>query len=150
MCSRSRHSKKRKISKSSPVRFARASRDSMRLVSLALIAVVLGAQEARFAVGESELKYLYSPAPAEQAPLIVGLPGSMEDGAARSLFDHWQPLTAARGWNLVIPLIAGVSDQAVKALELTLADAKKRLPAIDETRTYLAGPGASAAEVFYR
>jgi hypothetical protein len=73
----------------------------------------------------------------------------MDEPAVRTLFEHWQPLTAARGWSLVMPFIAGVSDQAVKAIELTLADAKKRIPGIDENRVYLAGPGASAAEVFY-
>ena len=77
------------------------------------------------------------------------LPGVGDEPGLRSLFAQWQPVAASRGWNCVMPFITGVSDQAVKAVELTLADAKKRLPGVDETRVYLAGQGASTAEVFY-
>ena len=126
----------------------------MRLFYLALIAAGLGAQdtpkEAKFAAGAGELRYLYAPAPAGgEAPLLMVLAGNMDEDSVRKLFAQWQPLAASRGWTVVMPFIAGVSDQAVKALELTLTDAKKRLPGIDETRVYLAGPGASAADVFY-
>jgi len=119
----------------------------MRLV-LFLVAAALWAGEARFAVGTGELRYFYAAAPAP-APLVVVLPGSLDEPSVRSLFERWQPLTAARGWNLATPFIAGVSDQAAKALELTLADMKKRVPGVDASRVYVAGPGAGAAEVFY-
>ena len=125
----------------------------MRLVFLVLIAAGLNAQdtakEAKFAAGGGELRYLYIPAAGGEAPLLMVLPGSMEEDSVRKLFTQWQPLAVSRGWNFVMPFIAGVSDQAAKALELTLTDAKKRLLGIDETRVYLAGPGASAADVFY-
>jgi hypothetical protein len=67
----------------------------------------------------------------------------------QKLFAQWRPLAAARHWNCAMPFIAGVSDQAVQATEAALADAKKRLPAVDEARVYLVGPGTSAGEVFY-
>ena len=125
----------------------------MLLFFLALIAAGLSAQdspkEAKFAAGGGELRYLYAAAAGGEAPLLLVLPGAMDEDGVRKLFAQWQPLAASRGWNFVMPFIAGVSDQAVKALELTLIDAKKRLPGIDETRVYLAGPGPGAADVFY-
>src|SRR5258705_4013119 len=125
----------------------------MLLFFLALIAAGLSAQdtakEAKFAAGGGELRYLYAPVAGAEAPLLMVLPGVLEDDGVRKLFARWQPLAASRGWAVVMPFIAGVSDQAVKALELTLTDAKKRLPGIDERRVYLAGPGGSAADVFY-
>jgi poly(3-hydroxybutyrate) depolymerase len=128
----------------------------MRLVFLALIAGALGAQspqqappkEVKFSVPGGELRYLYAAGP-DGAPLLLALPGSMEEAAVRNLFTHWQPLAASRGWNFAMPFVAGLSDQAVKAVELILADVKKKLPRADETRVYLAGPGAAASEVFY-
>ena len=125
----------------------------MRVAPLvALIATALSAQdqpkEAKVPVGNGELRYLYAEA-AGKGPLLMVLPDTADEAGLRSLFAQWQPLTASRGWNCVMPFIAGVSDQAVKALELTLADAKKRLTGIDDTRVYLAGQGASTAEVFY-
>ena len=121
----------------------------MRLVPLALLAAALGAQEATFSVGGGELRYLYQAAAVAEAPLLVVLPGDIDETGLRKLFAQWRPLAASRGWSCVMPFVAGVSDQAVKAVELTLADAKKRIPGVDPTRVYLAGPGASAAEVFY-
>ena len=49
----------------------------------------------------------------------------------------------------LVPIVAGISDQAVKATEAVLADAKKRLTGVDETRIYLVGLQASTPEVFY-
>jgi pimeloyl-ACP methyl ester carboxylesterase len=123
----------------------------MRVFFFALIAVALGAQEppkeAAVSVAGGELKYLY--AAGSGAPLMVVLPGGMDEPAVRKLFSQWQPLAASRGWNCAMPFGAGVSDGMVKALESIVADVKKRLPKVDETRVYLVGPGASAAEVFY-
>jgi hypothetical protein len=120
---------------------------------LALITVVLGAQgppqEAKISLAGGELRYLYAPAGAGNAPLLLVLPGAMDDPSLQKLFAKWQPMAAARRWNLVMPFIAGVSDQAVKALEAVLADATKRLPEVDRNRVYLVGQGASASEVFY-
>ena len=120
---------------------------------VALIAAAWGAQEspkeAKVALGGAELRYLYATAGAGNAPLLFLLPGSMDDPTVQKLFAQWQPMAAARGWNLAMPVVAGVSDQAVKALEAVLADAKKRLPGMDEDRIYLAGLGASTPEVFY-
>src|SRR3984957_19267074 len=48
-----------------------------------------------------------------------------------------------------MPCVAGVSEKAAQAAEAVLADAKKRLPTVDEGRVYLIGPGSSAAEVFF-
>jgi hypothetical protein len=73
----------------------------------------------------------------------------MDDPQVHKLFAHWQPMAALRGWNLVVPVIAGLSDQAVKAVESILADARKRLPGVDQDRIYLAGEGASTPQVFY-
>src|SRR6266849_10028237 len=113
----------------------------MRLFFYALITAALGAQEpareAKFQVAGSELRYLY--AEGAGAPLLVILPGSTDEPSVRKLFSQWQPVAAARGWNCTMPFVAGVSDGAVKAVELVVADAKKRLPKIDETRVYLAG-----------
>src|SRR6266704_21709 len=108
----------------------------MRLLLLALIAASLGAEEAKIQVAGGELRYLYS---AGGAPLLVVLPGGMEEQPVRKLFSRWQPLAAARGWSCLTPFVAGVSDQAVKAIEIILADAAKRLPQVDMTRVYLAG-----------
>ena len=125
----------------------------MRLVPLALIAATLCAQEppkeAKIAAGGGELRYLYSPAAVAGAPLLVILPGVIDEPRARTVFTQWQTLTASRGWSCVLPFVNGVSDPAVKAVEFILADAKKRLPGTDETRVYLAGRGAGAAEAFY-
>jgi hypothetical protein len=125
----------------------------MRLFSLALIAAVLGAQqsprEARISTPGGELRYVYAAANAGNAPLLFLLPGSMDDPVVQKLFAQWQPMAAARGWHLAVPIVAGVSDQAVKAVELVLADAKNRLPTVDQDRIYLAGQGASTPEVFY-
>jgi poly(3-hydroxybutyrate) depolymerase len=125
----------------------------MRLVFLALIAAALGAQEspkeAKVSVPGGELRYLYAAAGAGSAPLLFLLPGSVDDPSLQKLFAQWRPMAAARGWNLVMPIVGGASDGAVKAVELLLADAKKRLPGVDENRIYLAGQGASTAEVFY-
>ena len=125
----------------------------MLLVFLALMAAGLSAQdnpkEAKFAAGPAELRYFYAAAAGQAAPLLMLLPGNMDEDSVRKLFAQWQPLVASRGWNFVMPLITGASDQAVKALELTLTDVKTRLPGIDETRVYLAGPGSGAADVFY-
>ena len=125
----------------------------MRLFSLALIAAALGAQEspkeARVSTPGGELRYLYATAGAGSAPLLFLLPGSMDDPPVQKLFAQWRPMAAARGWNLAVPIVGGVSDQAVKALESVLADAKKRLPGVDQDRIYLAGQGVSTSEVFY-
>jgi len=121
----------------------------MRLFSLVLIAAALVAQESPKEAKVGELRYLYSAAGAGSAPLLFLLPGSMDDPSVHKLFAQWQPMAAAHGWNLAMPIVAGVSDQAVKALELALADAKKRLPGADQDRIYLAGQGVSTPEVFY-
>src|SRR6266849_2490237 len=125
----------------------------MRLFSLALIAAALGAQEspkeAKVSTPGGELRYLYAATSAASAPLLFLLPGSMDYPSVRKLFAHWQPMAVARGWNFAVPVVAGVSDQAVKALELVLADAKKRLPGVDQDRIYVAGQGVSTPEVFY-
>jgi hypothetical protein len=125
----------------------------MRIFFLALIAAALDAQdlpkEAKISTQGVELRYLYASAGATHAPLLFLLPGSMDDAPAQKLFAHWRPLAAEAKWNLVVPFIAGVSDQAVKAVEAVVADAKKRIPGVDEDRIYLAGQGASTPEVFY-
>src|SRR5438094_5905799 len=112
----------------------------MRLFVFALIAAALHAQEpneAQFPVAGGELKYLYSAG--ANAPLLLLLPGSMEEQVARKVFAQWKPALTALGWNCVIPIAAGVSDQTVRTVELTLGDAKKRLPKVDENRVYLVG-----------
>src|SRR6266849_1116567 len=104
----------------------------MRLVFLVLIAAGLNAQdtakEAKFAAGGGELRYLYIPAAGGEAPLLMVLPGSMEEDSVRKLFTQWQPLAVSRGWNFVMPFIAGVSDQAAKAPDLISTDKKNRCP----------------------
>src|SRR6266851_6447874 len=123
----------------------------MRLFLSALITATLGAQEpareAKFQVAGSELKYLY--ADGSGGPLLLILPGATDEPSVRKLFSQWYPVVAARGWNCAMPVVAGVSDGAVKAVELVVADAKKRLPKIDETRVYLAGLGPGGGDVFY-
>jgi hypothetical protein len=137
---------------------ARARNRSMTVA--ALIAAALGAQEfpkatqespkeAKVSLAGGELRYLYAAAGASNAPLLFLLPGSSDDPSLQKLFAQWQPMTAAHRWNLVAPFLAGVSDQALKAVEAVLSDAKKRLPEVDENRVYLAGQGTSTAEVFY-
>src|SRR5579872_2026000 len=125
----------------------------MRLFPIALIAIALHAQEpaqeARIAVSGGELRYLFAPAGAPNAPLLFVLPGGVDDASVQKLFAQWRPLAAARRWNFAMPFVAGVSDQATQAAAAVLADAKKRLPAVDEARVYLVGPGSSAGEVFY-
>jgi len=117
------------------------------------MAVALWAQEppkeATVPVADARIKYLYSTAGPDKAPLLFLLPGDMEEASARKLFAQWQPLAAAAHWNLAIPLIAGVFDPAVQAAEAVLSDAKKRLPGVDEDHVYLVGQGASTPEVFY-
>src|ERR1700719_1802932 len=117
------------------------------------LAATLSAQEspkeARVSSPGGEVRYLYAVAGASNAPLLFLLPGSMDEPSLQKLFAQWQPMAAAHGWNLAVPIVAGVSDQAVKVVEAVLADAKKRLPGVDENRIYLAGQGASTAEVFY-
>src|SRR5258708_29875118 len=102
----------------------------MRLAGLALIAVALLAQdsarEAKFAAGNGELRYLYSPAAAAGAPLLVVLPGVTDDASVRKMFEQWQAIAASRAWSCVAPFVNGVSDPAVRALDLILADAKNR------------------------
>jgi hypothetical protein len=124
----------------------------MRLLFLLVIAASLSAQEtaqeAKVTLQGADVKYLYAPV-AAKAPLLFLLPGSMDESVARSLFAQWRPLAAASRWNLVVPIVGGVSDPAVKATEAVLADAKKRLPGVDETRIYLVGLQASTPEVFY-
>lgn len=125
----------------------------MRLAPLlALASTLLCAQEppreARVAIPGGQVEYLYAPGPAN-APLLFLLPGVLEGDGARKLFAQWQPLAAAARWSLAMPVVAGVSDLAVKAAEAALADAKKRLPAVDESRVYLLGEGPGTAEVFY-
>src|SRR6266852_4368419 len=116
----------------------------MRLLFFALIAATLSAQEppkeAKFQAAGGELKYLY--AAGSGAALLMILPDSTEEAAIRKQFAQWQPAAAALGWNCVMPFVAGVSDQLVKAVELVLADARKHMPRVDETRVYLAGQGA--------
>src|SRR5262245_42847861 len=111
----------------------------MRFGLFLMVTWALGAQdparEAKFQVAGSELRYLYS---AGSGPLLLILPGSMDEPAVRKLFSQWSPAAASRGWNCAMPFIAGISDGAVKAVELVAADAKKRLPKLDETRVYLA------------
>ncbi len=123
----------------------------MRLLFFALIAATLSAQappkEAKFQVAGGELKYLY--AAGSGAPLLMILPDSTEEPAIRKQFAQWQPAAAALGWNCLMPFVAGVSDQTVKSVELVLADSRKQMPRVDETRVYLAGQGASSSEVFY-
>ncbi|HTM48491.1 MAG TPA: hypothetical protein VL285_07420 [Bryobacteraceae bacterium] len=123
----------------------------MRILSFALIAAALSAQapprEALLQVSGAELKYLYA-AGTDPATLVV-LPGSLEEAQFRKVFAQWQPLAGSRGWNCIVPVVAGVGDGEVRALELIVADAKKKLPKMDDTRTYVAGQGASAAEAFY-
>src|SRR6185436_20747811 len=105
----------------------------MRLFLLVLITAALSAQEpakeAALQVSGAELKYLY--AAGSDTPLLVILPGSTDDPAVRKLFSQWQPVAAARGWNCAMPFVAGIADGAVKAIELIVADAKKRLPKVD-------------------
>src|SRR5258708_12277028 len=109
----------------------------MRLFSLALIAAALGAQEppkeAKVLTSGGELRYLYAGSGAANAPLLFLLPGSMDGPQVQKLYTQWQPMAAAHGWSLVVPFVAGVSDQAVKAVELLLADPKKRIPALHGT-----------------
>jgi hypothetical protein len=123
----------------------------MRPFLFALITATLGAQEpareAKFQVAGSELRYLY--APGSGGPLLLILPGATDEPSVRKLFSQWYPVAAVRGWNCAMPFVAGVSDGAVKAVELVVADAKKRLPKIDETRVYLAGLGPGVGDVFY-
>src|SRR5882672_8533344 len=123
----------------------------MRPFLFALITATLGAQEpareAKFQVAGSELRYLY--ADGSGGPLLLILPGATDEPSVRKLFSQWYPVAAVRGWNCAMPFVAGVSDGAVKAVELVIADAKKRVPQIDETRVYLAGLGGSTPEVFY-
>jgi hypothetical protein len=125
----------------------------MRLLSLALIAAALGAQESpkapKISSSDAGVKYLSAPAGQEKAPLLFLLPGDMDEAAAGKLFEQWQPLAAASRWNLAIPLVAGVSDQAVQASESVLSAVKKQMPGVDEDRIYLVGQGASTSEVFY-
>jgi hypothetical protein len=125
----------------------------MLRASLALIAAALCAQdspkEATVAVAGGELRYLYAPAAATGAPLLVVLPGVADGPSVRKLFEQWQPLAASRGWSCVIPFVDGVSDPAVKVVDLILTDARKRIPGVDETRVYLAAGGAGVAELFY-
>jgi hypothetical protein len=123
----------------------------VRLLVAMIAASALMAQapvsEVKLPLGNGEVRYFHGAAIAG-APMLVVLPGSMEDPAARGLFTQWQALAAARQWNCVTPVVAGISDAAAKALELIVRDARRKLGA-DETRVYLAGPGASAGEVFY-
>src|SRR5437867_3372438 len=123
----------------------------MRRLLFALITAALSAQEpareAKFQVSGSELRYLY--AAGADTPLLIILPGSMDEAAVRKLFSQWQPAAASLGWNCAMPFVAGVADGAVRAIELVAADVRKRLPNVDETRIYLAGIGASTPEVFY-
>ncbi len=120
-----------------------------------LIAVVLGRRniipgaEATVPVGEARIKYLYSTAVPEKAPLLFLLPGDMDEVVARRLFAQWQPLASTAQWSLAIPIVAGISDPAVRAAEAVLSDAQKRLPSVDENRVYLVGEGVSTPEVFY-
>src|SRR6266550_879559 len=123
----------------------------MRLLSLALLAAALSAQEppkeVKLQIPGGELRYLY--AAGSGAQLLVVLPDSTEEAAIRKLFAQWQPAAASLGWNCVMPLVAGVSDGTAKGIELAIADARKQMPKVDETRVYLAGQGASSPEVFY-
>jgi hypothetical protein len=125
----------------------------MRFFLPLLIAAALGAQEspkvAKVMGPGGELRYLYASAVDPNKPLLFFLPGSMDDPSLQKLFAKWQPMAAARGWNLAVPIAAGVSDLAAQAVEYLLADAKKRLPGVDQNRIYLAGQGVSTAEVFY-
>src|SRR5262249_38528793 len=122
----------------------------MRLFAVSLISAMLGAQEhfteAKFQVAGNELRYLYATG---SGPLLLILPGSTDEPSVRKLFSQWYPVAAARGWSSAMPFVAGVSDGAVKAVELVVADAKKGMPKIDETRVYLAGLGPGGADVFY-
>src|SRR5437660_2260116 len=123
----------------------------MRLLFSLLIATALSAQdppkEVKLQVPGGELRYLY--AAGSGAPLLVVLPDSTDEAAIRKQFAQWQTAAASAGWNCLMPLVAGVSDQTAKGIELALSDARKQMPKVDETRVYLAGQGASTPEVFY-
>src|SRR4051794_10533214 len=117
----------------------------MRLLFLALAAAALSAQdppkEVKLQIPGGELRYLY--AAGSGAPLLVVLPDSTEEAMIRKQFAQWQPAAASLEWNCIMPLVAGVSDQTVKGIELAIADARKQNAKIDEARIYLAGQGAS-------
>src|SRR5438874_7028757 len=106
----------------------------MRVLYPLLIAAALGAQEqpkeVKLPIPGGELRYLY--AAGSGAPLLVVLPDSTEEAAIRKQFAQWQPAAASLGWNCLMPLVAGVSDQTAKGIELAVADARKQAPKIDQ------------------
>ncbi|MBI1787637.1 MAG: hypothetical protein HYR60_08825, partial [Acidobacteria bacterium] len=118
-----------------------------------MLAAILGAflgalwaqEEAKVAVAGGEVGYFHSPvAGTESRPLVVVLAGGgANPEAVKALYRQWQI-----GWNVVTPLVSCGSDPGVKALDLIVADARKRLP-VAPSRTYLVGAGPAASEVFY-
>jgi dienelactone hydrolase len=76
---------------------------------------------------------------AEPAPLLVVL------GPAP---DAFRAAAAARGWEFAAVSEAPPGDATVRQIEAAVAEAASRR-AIDSTRTYLVGVGASTAAVFY-
>ncbi|HEY1204273.1 MAG TPA: hypothetical protein VGF05_06230 [Bryobacteraceae bacterium] len=85
------------------------------------------------------LAALAATAAAEPAPLLVFLGPGQEPFAAEA---------AARGWEFVAIPEALPGDAAVRQIEAAVAQAAARR-AIDSTRTYLAGRGATTPAVFY-
>jgi hypothetical protein len=107
------------------------------------------AEEASVDFHGTPVRYFYTPAPTPAAaPLVVALPGGATTlDTARELLAGWQRIAGPRGWRIVVPLLYAGSDPGVKALDILVADARKRLHA-DPSRTYLAGAGLAAGEVF--
>src|SRR3989442_15941609 len=116
----------------------------MRLVRCTLFLLAASAlaqepKEERVAWNGVELRYWRSAAAsAKAAPLLVVLPGGGADQQfLHNMFNEWRQLAASRGWHLLLPLLPTGSDTGVKALDLIVADAARRLD-VDRGRVYLA------------
>jgi hypothetical protein len=107
------------------------------------------AVESRVSVLGTEVRYWHAAKANEKpAPLVVVLPNAGEAQEIRKLYDQWQQLSAAAGWQAIVPSVSTGSDGGVLALSAIVADAVKKLNA-DASATFLVGPGASASDVFY-
>ena len=74
------------------------------MLALAAAMFAQDASEARVAVLGTEVRYWHGEKSGEKpAPLVVILPGGGGAPAVRQLFDQWRQLTAARGWQAIVP-----------------------------------------------
>lgn len=108
---------------------------------------------AKITLRGTDAYYLFSPLPdpKQPAPILFVLPEQPADPKQQPGLAEWQrwyPLTSARQWRLIVPLVIVANDLGPLLLQAVRDDAERRMQ-IDPERVYLAGQGLAVPGVFY-